>query len=444
MATARRCATGSMSSDHCARARRRARGAAGRARPTMSAATTSAPISTWSQTHLRHARRAAAARRRRSPMPTRSPSSPTGPATTAATPSMPASSSASSAGSRPRPSRPASRRRCAGISTIADWVEQTSTSGAYRDWVDEAVRMKLLLLGKRRPGRPRAAARAAAARRARRARPRRGRSRDAPASCAALVAAHAPDVIVNAAAYTAVDQAETDADRADLVNAEAVGDARPPPRSSAAPGWSTIRPTTCSTARKPTPYVESRRDRPAQRLRRDQAARRARASRQRGCRHLILRTSWVYRRAASNFAAHHAAARRRARRRSTSSPTRSARRPAPASIAAVTAAAIAGSRERGRRALAASITSRPPAQTAGTSFARFSSPRRRARARAQAHGRGDQADPDSRLSDAGARGRPIRGSTRASSRRRFGIALPPWQDGVASLDRPTRSSRGAA
>ena len=44
-----------------------------------------------------------------------------------------------------------------------------------------------------------------------------------PAACAALVAATDADLILNAAAYTAVDQAETDRATADLVNGEAPG-----------------------------------------------------------------------------------------------------------------------------------------------------------------------------------------------------------------------------
>jgi dTDP-4-dehydrorhamnose reductase len=44
-----------------------------------------------------------------------------------------------------------------------------------------------------------------------------------PQSLAAIVAFHKPDVIVNAAAYTAVDKAESDAANADRVNAESVG-----------------------------------------------------------------------------------------------------------------------------------------------------------------------------------------------------------------------------
>tara|TARA_R110002049_G_scaffold308194_2_gene511304 strand:+ start:925 stop:1791 length:867 start_codon:yes stop_codon:yes gene_type:complete len=42
-----------------------------------------------------------------------------------------------------------------------------------------------------------------------------------PAACAAAIEAHAPDAVINAAAYTAVDKAETDQAAADLINAQA-------------------------------------------------------------------------------------------------------------------------------------------------------------------------------------------------------------------------------
>ncbi len=41
-----------------------------------------------------------------------------------------------------------------------------------------------------------------------------------PAACAAAIDAHAPDAVINAAAYTAVDKAESDAATADLINAQ--------------------------------------------------------------------------------------------------------------------------------------------------------------------------------------------------------------------------------
>ena len=42
-----------------------------------------------------------------------------------------------------------------------------------------------------------------------------------PAACAALIRAARPRAVINAAAYTAVDRAETDPDTARLVNADA-------------------------------------------------------------------------------------------------------------------------------------------------------------------------------------------------------------------------------
>mgnify|MGYP003660224144 CR=1 FL=1 len=42
-----------------------------------------------------------------------------------------------------------------------------------------------------------------------------------PAACAAVIDAHAPDAVINAAAYTAVDKAESEAALADIINAQA-------------------------------------------------------------------------------------------------------------------------------------------------------------------------------------------------------------------------------
>jgi dTDP-4-dehydrorhamnose reductase len=42
-----------------------------------------------------------------------------------------------------------------------------------------------------------------------------------PAACAAAIDAHAPDAVINAAAYTAVDKAESDAEAAQIINADA-------------------------------------------------------------------------------------------------------------------------------------------------------------------------------------------------------------------------------
>jgi len=42
-----------------------------------------------------------------------------------------------------------------------------------------------------------------------------------PAACAAAINAHGPDAVINAAAYTAVDKAESDAETAQIINADA-------------------------------------------------------------------------------------------------------------------------------------------------------------------------------------------------------------------------------
>lgn len=42
-----------------------------------------------------------------------------------------------------------------------------------------------------------------------------------PTACAAAINAHAPDAVINAAAYTAVDKAESDAETAQIINADA-------------------------------------------------------------------------------------------------------------------------------------------------------------------------------------------------------------------------------
>ena len=44
-----------------------------------------------------------------------------------------------------------------------------------------------------------------------------------PAACAAAIMAHRPDVVINAAAYTAVDRAESEPDLAQVINADAPG-----------------------------------------------------------------------------------------------------------------------------------------------------------------------------------------------------------------------------
>lgn len=121
-----------------------------------------------------------------------------------------------------------------------------------------------------------------------------------PAALAATVAAVRPDLIVNAAAHTAVDKAESEPELAQAINADAPGVLA---RSAAAAGAWLVHYSTDYVfdgsgdqprdERAPTGplsvYGRTKLDGEAQ----------IRAS---GCRHLILRTSWVYAARGGNFA----------------------------------------------------------------------------------------------------------------------------------------------
>ena len=141
-------------------------------------------------------------------------------------------------------------------------------------------------------------------------------------------------MIVNAAAYTAVDRAETERGR----RARRRTPRRPacsPRRRSAlrrAAGALT-RPTTCSTATQGSalrrgPIAATRSASTARTKLEGERAIAAAA-----CRHLILRTSWVYGPRGRNFLLHHAAARARARPSCAWSTTSAARPPRAAQLA---------------------------------------------------------------------------------------------------------------
>ncbi|QJP07249.1 dTDP-4-dehydrorhamnose reductase [Pseudomonas multiresinivorans] len=116
----------------------------------------------------------------------------------------------------------------------------------------------------------------------------------------ALLEAERPKIIVNAAAYTAVDKAEFDFDRARRINAEAVellaGFAAE--RGAWLVHYST---DYVFDGRGDQPFTEDARPNPLNvygrtKLEGEQAISRS------GCRHLILRTSWVYAARGANFA----------------------------------------------------------------------------------------------------------------------------------------------
>ena len=108
-----------------------------------------------------------------------------------------------------------------------------------------------------------------------------------------------PDVVVNAVAYTAVDQAETDAARAMRVNAESVGVIANETRRC---GALLIHYSTdyVFDGTGSAPYTEDDEPNPQSEYGRSKLAG-ERAIEASGCDHLVLRTSWVYASRGKNF-----------------------------------------------------------------------------------------------------------------------------------------------
>jgi dTDP-4-dehydrorhamnose reductase len=123
---------------------------------------------------------------------------------------------------------------------------------------------------------------------------------DRPDTLRPVLAAARPEVIVNAAAYTAVDQAESEPDKAWRINAESVGVLAEEARALGAllVHFST---DYVFDGAKATPYVEDDATRPLSVYGRTklEGEQRIRAS---GARHLVFRTSWVYSARGTNFA----------------------------------------------------------------------------------------------------------------------------------------------
>lgn len=120
-----------------------------------------------------------------------------------------------------------------------------------------------------------------------------------PAACAAAIRAHAPDVVINAAAWTAVDRAETEEDAALVVNGAAPGAMA---QECAARGIPFLHVSTdyvfdgSGTAPwKPQDPVAPLGAYGRTKLAGEQAVRAA------GGRHAILRTSWVFSAHGANF-----------------------------------------------------------------------------------------------------------------------------------------------
>jgi dTDP-4-dehydrorhamnose reductase len=120
-----------------------------------------------------------------------------------------------------------------------------------------------------------------------------------PGAIRARVREHRPDVIVNAAAYTAVDRAESEPGRAGAINA--LGPAVLAEEAKTF-GALLIHYSTdyVFDGTKPVPYTEDDEPNPLNVYGRTKLEG-ERAIRASGCRHLILRTSWVYASRGHNF-----------------------------------------------------------------------------------------------------------------------------------------------
>jgi len=121
-----------------------------------------------------------------------------------------------------------------------------------------------------------------------------------PQTVAACVRSNRPDLIVNAAAYTAVDQAEEESRDCFAVNAESVGVLA---QEAAMLGALLVHYSTdyVFDGAKRSPYVETDPTGPLNTYGRSKLAGEQQIVRS-GCRHLILRTSWVYGMRGRNFA----------------------------------------------------------------------------------------------------------------------------------------------
>lgn len=122
---------------------------------------------------------------------------------------------------------------------------------------------------------------------------------ETPGSVAGAIAIEKPDLVINAAAYTAVDQAETDRDQAFRVNAAAAGEIAAAATSA---GASVIHLSTdyVFAGDATEPYAEQAPTNPQNVYGQSKLAGEA-AVRDANDRHLIVRTSWVYSPFGRNF-----------------------------------------------------------------------------------------------------------------------------------------------
>jgi dTDP-4-dehydrorhamnose reductase len=247
-----------------------------------------------------------------------------------------------------------------------------------------------------------------------------------PGEVARLIRRHRPQVVVNAAAYTAVDRAETEPERARCVNAEAVAEIAGAVREVGA--WLVHFSTDyVFDGRKADPYTETDPPAPLNIYGRTKSEGDAAIARS-GCRHLIFRVSWVYGDGAGNFPA---TMLRLAR-------TRPELRVVGDQIGAPTSARfIAGATAEAIRRLGGPDAPAPglyhlaaAGAVSRADYARF------VIAAAAAHGAGLALDPDAVIPVPSVEfptpaARPLNSRLQTGKfSATFGVALPDWQEGV--------------
>lgn len=250
-----------------------------------------------------------------------------------------------------------------------------------------------------------------------------------PGELARIVASHGPDVIVNAAAYTAVDKAEAEPDRARLVNTEAVAILAAAAQRSGA--WLVHYSTDyVFDGGKGEPYVETDEPRPLSvygttKHRGDVAVAAS------GCRHLVFRVSWVYAAGRANFGA---TILRLARERAAldvvadqvGAPTSAAL------IAEVTAAALRRAMDGGGNGdtLSGVYHLAPSGSISRCDYARFIVAEARSRG-ARLNLAPEAISPVRSADFPTAATRPLNSRLATDKlRTTFGVALPSWQDGI--------------
>jgi dTDP-4-dehydrorhamnose reductase len=240
------------------------------------------------------------------------------------------------------------------------------------------------------------------------------------------VAKLAPDVIVNAAAYTAVDRAETDAARAQCINAEAPGVLA---RAAAQAGALLVHYSTdyVFDGSGDKPWHEAAAVAPLSVYGRTKLAGEE-AIRTSACRHLILRTSWVYAARGGNFA--RTMLRLAAERERLSVIADQHGAPTGAElIADVTAHAVRA--ERADHSLGGTYHLAASGETSWHGYASFVI--EEARALGAALKVGEIAPIATRDYPTAAR-RPLNSRLDTGRlRERFGLVMPDWRDGVARM-----------